>query len=104
MVELDVADDRDVRQVFQELRGLVEERAVVFVAFDDEVAAAARADSWRRLRSCAAMPPTSTLGSAPPCVSSHPVSAVVVVFPCVPAMTTDGVPEEMSRIASGSEQ
>ena len=43
VIELDVVDDGDVRQVLQELRGLVEERAVVFVAFDDEVAAAADA-------------------------------------------------------------
>ena len=41
MVELDVVDDGDVGQVLQELRGLVEERAVVFVAFDDEVASTA---------------------------------------------------------------
>jgi hypothetical protein len=39
VVELDVVDDGDVGEVLQELRGLVEERAVVFVAFDDEVAA-----------------------------------------------------------------
>ena len=38
MVELDVVDDGDVGQILQELRGLVEERAVVFVALDDEVA------------------------------------------------------------------
>ena len=42
------------------------------------------------------MPPTSTLGSAPPWVSSQPVSAVVVVLPCVPAMTIDSrAPEEV---------
>ena len=41
VVELDVVDDGDVGQVLQELRRLVEERAVVFVAFDDELAAAA---------------------------------------------------------------
>ena len=41
VIELDVVDDGDIRQVLQELRRLVEERAVVFVALDDEVAAAA---------------------------------------------------------------
>ena len=46
VVELDVVDDGDVGQVLQELRRLVEERAVVFVAFDDEVAA--RADAVAR--------------------------------------------------------
>ncbi len=39
VVELDVVDDGDVGQVLQELGGLVEERAVVLVAFDHEVAA-----------------------------------------------------------------
>ena len=43
VVELDVVDDGDVGQVLQELRGLVEERAVVLVAFDDELASAAEA-------------------------------------------------------------
>jgi hypothetical protein len=33
------------------------------------------------------MPPTSTDGSRFACVKSQPVSAVVVVLPCVPAMT-----------------
>ena len=37
VIEFDVADDGDVRQVFQELGGPVEEGAVVFVALDDEV-------------------------------------------------------------------
>src|SRR5688572_4298234 len=37
MIELDVVDDGDVRQIFQKLRGLVEVRTVVLVAFDDEV-------------------------------------------------------------------
>jgi len=36
VIELDVVDDRDVGQVFEELRRLVEVRAVVLVAFDDE--------------------------------------------------------------------
>ena len=36
VVVLEVADDGDVRQVLQELRRLVEERAVVLVALDDE--------------------------------------------------------------------
>ena len=48
VVVFEVADDGDVRQVLQELRRLVEERAVVLVAFDDEVAARTRADSCRR--------------------------------------------------------
>ena len=39
VVELDVPDDRDVRQVLEELGRLVEERAVVLVALDHEVAA-----------------------------------------------------------------
>ena len=41
VVELDVVDDGDVGQVLQELRGLVEERAVVLVPLDHELAAAA---------------------------------------------------------------
>src|SRR5262245_11991490 len=41
VVELDVVDHRDVRQVLEELRRLVEEGAVVFVAFDHEVTALA---------------------------------------------------------------
>ncbi len=41
VIELDVVDHGDVGQVLQELGGLVEERAVVLVAFDDEVASLA---------------------------------------------------------------
>ena len=41
VIELDVIDDGDVREILQELRGLVEEGAVVLVAFDHEVAALA---------------------------------------------------------------
>ena len=40
VIELDVADDGNLRQVLQELGGLVEERAVVFVALDHELLAA----------------------------------------------------------------
>ena len=36
VIELDVVDDRQVRQVLEKLRGLVEKRAVVLVALDDE--------------------------------------------------------------------
>ena len=62
-----------------------------------------RAGSCRR--SCAAMPPTSTLGSRPPAVSSQPVSAVVVVLPCVPAITIErALQRNSSRIASGSDR
>ena len=43
VIELDVVDDGDVRQVLQELRRLVEEGAVVFITFDDEVAPVADA-------------------------------------------------------------
>src|SRR5439155_15198403 len=43
MVELDVVDHGDVGQVLQELRRLVEERAVVLVAFDHEIAPAPHA-------------------------------------------------------------
>ena len=51
------------------------------------------------------MPPTSTLGSTPPWVSSQPASDVVVVLPCVPAITIERAPHrKCSRIASGSEQ
>ena len=42
------------------------------------------------------MPPMKTLGSAPPWASTQPVSDVVVVLPCVPAMTIDrDAPQEM---------
>src|SRR5262245_37785063 len=37
MIELDVVDDGNVGQVFEELCGLVEERTIVLVALDDEV-------------------------------------------------------------------
>ena len=51
------------------------------------------------------MPPISTLGSTPPSVSTHPVSAAVVVLPCVPAMTIECAPQrKCSLIASGNEQ
>src|SRR5687767_9399891 len=43
MIELDVVDDGNVRQILQKLCGLVEKSAVVLVAFDDEVASAADA-------------------------------------------------------------
>ena len=43
VIELDVVDDGDVGQVLQELRGLVEEGAVVLVSLDHELAAAADA-------------------------------------------------------------
>ena len=106
VIELDVVDHGNIGQVLQKLGGLVEERAVVLVAFDHEVAALPRAGSWtRRWPKFRAMPPTSTLGSSPPCVSSHPVSDVVVVLPCVPAMTIERAPHrKWSRTASGSEQ
>ena len=106
VIELDVVDDGDVGQVLQELRRLVEERAVVLVALDHEVAslpdAVARpvlaevagdaADEHARIERRRA-------------VSSQPVSDVVVVLPCVPAMTIDRAPQrKCSRIASGSEQ
>ena len=39
MIELDVVDDGDVGQVFEEFGGLVEERAVVLVPLDHEIAA-----------------------------------------------------------------
>jgi hypothetical protein len=41
VIELDVVDDADVREVLEELRSLVEECAVVLIPFDDEVAAVA---------------------------------------------------------------
>ena len=50
VIELDVVDDGDVRQVLQELRGLVEVGAVVLVAFDHERFAPCRSDSSRRRR------------------------------------------------------
>src|SRR5690349_9289474 len=37
MIEFDVVDDRDLRQVMHELRTLVEVCSVVLVAFDNEV-------------------------------------------------------------------
>ena len=39
MIEFDVVDDRDFRQVVHKLRTFVEISGVVFVAFDDEVVA-----------------------------------------------------------------
>src|SRR4030095_12412648 len=43
VIELDVINDGDVGQILEELRRLVEERTVVFIAFDDEVASLADA-------------------------------------------------------------
>ena len=37
VIELDVVHDHELREVMNELRALVEKRAVVFVAFDDEI-------------------------------------------------------------------
>ena len=37
VIELDVVDDGNIGQILQELGGLVEERAVVLIAFNDEV-------------------------------------------------------------------
>ena len=105
VVELDVVDDGDVRQVLQELRRLVEVGAVVFVALDHEIAARAEPVARPASPKFSAMPPTSTVGSSLPCVSSHPVSDVVVVLPCVPARTIDRDPQrKWSRTTSGSEQ
>ena len=39
MIEFDVVDDSDFRQVVHELRAFVEIGRIVFVAFDDEVIA-----------------------------------------------------------------
>ena len=78
VVELDVPDNGDVGQVL--LRGLVKERAVVFIALDDELAAAAdaiarievlgdaaRAYSGRRRRRSAASPSVRSLSSCHAC-------------------------------------
>src|SRR5438128_883728 len=43
MVELDIVDDRHVRQILQELGRLIEKRAVILVSLDDELASAAEA-------------------------------------------------------------
>src|SRR5581483_4719306 len=48
------ADNGDVRQVLQELRGLVEERAVILVALDDEVAARSEPEASVEIRRDAA--------------------------------------------------
>ena len=53
------------------------------------VNSAFRPSAILRFGCCRATPPTSTLGSRPAAVRSQPVSAVVVVFPCVPATTID---------------
>ncbi len=106
VVELDVVDDGDVRQVLQELRRLVEERAVVLVALDHEVAPLPHPVARRRARrSCARCRRRARSDRRRRAVSSHPVSDVVVVLPCVPAMTIERAPQrKCSRIASGSEQ
>ena len=106
VVELDVVDHRDVGQVLQELRRLVEERAVVFVAFDDEVAPAARGDSSSRARrSCARCRRRARSDRGRPRSAASRSSDVVVVLPCVPAMTIERAPQrKCSRMASGSEQ
>jgi hypothetical protein len=89
VIELDVVDDRDVRQVLQELRGLVEVRAVVLVAFDDEGLALADRDSSRRRAEVARDAADQHRRIAPGRRQQPPVSDVVVVLPCVPAMTIE---------------
>ena len=104
VIELDVVHHRDVGQVLEELGGLVEVGAVVFVAFDHERAPVPRGSSLPPRPKLRAMPPTSTVGSTPPCVSSHPASDVVVVLPWVPATTIERVPHrKKSRTASGND-
>ncbi len=78
VIELDVVHDRDVRQVLEELRGLVEVGAVVFVALDDErlalpdaIAGAARCRSCGRCRRPAPSDPRRHASAAsPPATSS----------------------------------
>src|SRR5882724_3705722 len=63
VIEFDVVDDRDLRQVVHELRTFIEVSGVVFVAFDDEVITAGDAkthakvlhdpaDEKRRIHAC----------------------------------------------------
>ena len=70
--------------------------------FDDEVAAGAEPVAAVEVDRDAADQHASD--RAPPAVSSHPVSAVVVVLPCVPAMTIErAFQRKCSRMASGSD-
>ena len=98
--------DRDVGQILQELRGLVEEGAVVFVAFDDEVAAVPDPVARSLLAEVARDPADqhARIDAAVRSAASRSAT-VVVVLPCVPATTIDRAPQrKCSRIASGSEQ
>ena len=72
---------------FRNLARLVEERAVVFVAFDHELAAPACPIARTALSQIERNAADQHGGSRFACASSQPVSAVVVVLPCVPAMT-----------------
>ena len=54
VIEFQVVDDRDLRQVMDELAALVEKRGVIFVALDDEPFAVREA---RALAKLFGMPP-----------------------------------------------
>ena len=49
VIEFDVVDDRDLRQVMHELRSFIEVSGVVFVAFDDEVITAGHAKTQAKV-------------------------------------------------------
>src|SRR5437870_13614386 len=49
MIEFNVIDDCDLRQVMHELRALIEVGGVVFVAFNDEVIAAGDAKTHAKI-------------------------------------------------------
>ena len=104
VVELDVADDGDVGQVLQELRGLVEEGAVVLVALDHELAAAARCGS--SASKFAAMPPMSTLGIAAGVrrAATRPATWWSSCRACRRSRSERRRHRKWSRTASGSEQ
>ena len=78
--------DRHVRQVVDELRPLVEEGAVVLVALDHEVRPAAEAVAALEVDRHAA---DRNDGSSPASWSRKARRLVVVVFPCVPATTSE---------------
>ena len=76
-----------LRAVVEELRSLVEERGVVLVAFDDELAAPAQAPGLPEVQRHAADQERRDRARRP--CSTCASSDEVVVLPCVPATTTE---------------
>ena len=102
VIELEVVDDRDLRQVMDELAALIEKGGVVFVAFDDEPFAVGEARALAEILGNAA---DEITGIQPLCSNTQVSSEVVVVLPCVPETTSERFPRMKNSLSnSGREQ